>query len=192
MSWLHRVTTRLVAAFAVPLVVLCVVGALAYRNTDHLERNSADVDHTYQVLGAIEKVNSALRDAETGQRGFLITGAEKYLEPYTAATRSIDGLIDALAALTVDNAAQQQRIAGLRTQVAAKFDEMAGTIELRREMARNVNEASLGSRSVSGSLATVSTAVSATSTAIDSSEQAVAELARMSSTLHGLVGQFKY
>ncbi|WP_410971733.1 hypothetical protein, partial [Salmonella sp. SAL4437] len=47
-GWLYRVNTRLLAAFAVPLVVLTVVGTLAYRNTGTLERNSDLVKHTYQ------------------------------------------------------------------------------------------------------------------------------------------------
>ncbi|MBG0561864.1 methyl-accepting chemotaxis protein [Actinoplanes aureus] len=132
MSWLHRVTTRLVAAFAVPLVVLSIVGALAYRNTSTLETNSGQVSHTYQVLQGVDGITGALKDAETGQRGYLITGQEAYLAPYTAATEAVTGLIDRVAGLTADNPAQQERIARLRPLVQAKFDELAETIELRR------------------------------------------------------------
>jgi methyl-accepting chemotaxis protein len=74
-GWLYRVNTRLLAAFAVPLVVLSVVGVLAYRNTGTLERNSDLVRHTYQVMGAVEEVTGTLKDAETGQRGYLITSS---------------------------------------------------------------------------------------------------------------------
>ena len=58
MDWLHRVTTRLVAAFAVPLVVPCVVSALAYRNTDHLERNSAQVVSSEQAVAELARMRS--------------------------------------------------------------------------------------------------------------------------------------
>ncbi|MFC7529628.1 methyl-accepting chemotaxis protein [Actinoplanes sp. GCM10030250] len=132
MDWMHRVTTRLVASFAVPLVVLCGVGALAYRNTDTLEQSSGQVAHTYQVLEGLEVIDGALKDAETGQRGFLITGEDAYLAPYTAAAKKVTGLIDDVAGLTADNATQQERIAELRPLVRAKFDELAETIELRR------------------------------------------------------------
>ncbi|MET0419092.1 MAG: CHASE3 domain-containing protein [Actinoplanes sp.] len=132
MDWTHRVTTRLVAAFALPLVVLGTVGALAYHNTSQLEQDSGQVTHTYDVLNGLEGINEALRDAETGQRGFLITGQDPYLAPYTAAEGEITGLIDTVAGLTADNAVQQQRIAQLRPLVQAKFDELAETIELRR------------------------------------------------------------
>jgi methyl-accepting chemotaxis protein len=132
MSWMHRVTTRLVAAFAVPLVVLCAVGALAYRNTTTLEFNSGRVVHTYQVLEGLELITSSLKDAETGQRGFLITGEDSYLAPYTASTDAIKAEIDTVARLTADNQAQQARIAKLRPLVTAKFAEMQSTIDLRK------------------------------------------------------------
>jgi methyl-accepting chemotaxis protein len=132
MHWLNRVTTRLVAAFAIPLVVLCVVGALAYRNTGTLETNSGQVVHTYQVLQGLEEITGSLKNAETGQRGYLITGKDAYLAPFTDAAASVDGLIDDVAGLTADNAAQQKRIAALRPLVKAKFEELNETIELRR------------------------------------------------------------
>ncbi len=132
MGWLHRVNTRLVGAFVVPLAVLSVVGVLAYRNTGTLEHNSNMVNHTYQVVGAVEEVTGTLKDAETGQRGYLITGEDRYLEPYQNAKAAIDAKIQAVATLTSDNPAQQQRIADLRPLVAAKFAELQQTIDLRR------------------------------------------------------------
>ncbi|MEV4517058.1 CHASE3 domain-containing protein [Dactylosporangium sp. NPDC049525] len=132
MGWLYRVNTRLLAAFALPLVVLSVVGLLAYRNTDTLEHNGDMVKHTYQVMTAVEEVTGTLKDAETGQRGYLITGEDRYLEPYQNATAAIASKIQAVATLTSDNAAQQQRIAELRPLVTAKFAELQQTIDLRR------------------------------------------------------------
>ncbi|MFI7540717.1 methyl-accepting chemotaxis protein [Actinoplanes sp. NPDC049599] len=129
---MHRIKYRLVAAFTVPLLVLCVVGWLAHRNTGTLENTSGQVTHTYQVLGALDTVTSTLKDAETGQRGYLITGEDRYLTPYQDALRSIDPAIGAVASLTSDNAAQQERIATLRPLVKSKFAELAETIELRR------------------------------------------------------------
>ena len=131
MSWMHRVTARLVGAFAVPLLVLCAVGALAYRNTGTLEDNSERVTHTYQVLEGLEGITSTLKDAETGQRGYLITGEDSYLAPYTAAKADIKARIAVVAGLTSDNAAQQARIAKLQPLVDAKFAELQETIDLR-------------------------------------------------------------
>ncbi|GIE74706.1 chemotaxis protein [Actinoplanes philippinensis] len=160
MSWMHRVAPRLVAAFAVPLVVLSVVGAVAYRNTSTLQMNSRQVVHTYQVLEGLEKITGALKDAETGQRGYLITGSDAYLAPYTAASQAVTGLIDDVAELTADNPAQQDRIAELRPLVKAKFDELGQTIELRHtdgfEAARAVVQTDKG-KSVMDQIRTVLT-----------------------------------
>src|SRR5687768_5006942 len=114
MAWLRRVSGRMIAAFTVPLIVFCVVGAFAYRNAGTLEETTGSVAHTYQVLSALDAITSTLKDAETGQRGYLITGEDRYLEPYTAAVAAIDGRIQTVADLTADNPAQQERIARLR------------------------------------------------------------------------------
>ncbi len=132
MGWLYRVNARLFGAFVVPLAVLCVVGVLAYRNTNTLEFTNGRVVHTYQVLGSLDDITQLLKDAETGQRGFVITGEDSYLAPYTNASSAITGAVDNVAALTADNTAQQQRIATLRTLITQKFAEMQGTIDLRR------------------------------------------------------------
>ena len=57
-------------------------GAVAYLNTTTLNRNSEQVTHTHEVLAALENVASIAKDAETGQRGYLITGDDRYLQPY--------------------------------------------------------------------------------------------------------------
>jgi methyl-accepting chemotaxis protein len=132
MAWLHRVNARLAAAFAVPLIVLCAVGALAYRNTNTLEHTSGRVVHTYEVLTGLDDITELLKDAETGQRGFLITGKDSYLAPYENAVSGSVAAIDAVAALTKDNAAQQKRIEALRPLLTAKFAELKETIDLRR------------------------------------------------------------
>ncbi|WP_189329875.1 methyl-accepting chemotaxis protein [Actinoplanes ianthinogenes] len=96
-----------------------------------VNENQRMVAHTYQVLEALNTVLSTLKDAETGQRGFLITGTDDYLQPYTDAKNNVTGTIDAVATLTADNPRQQERIGKLRPLVTAKFTEMQDTIDLR-------------------------------------------------------------
>ena len=66
----------------------------------------------------------SLKDAETGQRGFVLTGEERYLEPYHAATGEVHHDIDALADLTRDNAAQQEGLRQVRKLADAKLAEL--------------------------------------------------------------------
>ena len=81
---------------------------------------------------ALEQVLSAMRDAETGQRGYLLTRRELYLEPYNAALDKIEPLLVRLDSLVADDATQQRTLIDLRAQVAAKRTELAETIDLLR------------------------------------------------------------
>jgi methyl-accepting chemotaxis protein len=129
---LSGIGQRLAAGFAVALVLLAVIGWLAYTKVGEINANEKMVVHTYQVLEGVATVSSTLTNAETGQRGYVITGRDDYLAPYTDAKNQISGDIDVIAGLTRDNKAQQDRIARLRTLVNGKFTEMQDTIDLRR------------------------------------------------------------
>ncbi len=117
------------------VTVVCVIvasGLISYLNTRTLKRDAQQITHSHEVLAALDDVVSLTKDAETGQRGYLITGDEKYLEPHTAAVARIDERLDDVERLTRDNAAQQGRIPSLRARITAKLSELAETILLRR------------------------------------------------------------
>jgi PAS domain S-box-containing protein len=97
-----------------------------YRESTHL------IEHTYQVLAAAESLRSSIEDAETGQRGYLLTGERRYLAPYSAALSSIDLSQAKLRGLMTRNAQQQIRLAALDQATTAKLAELSRTIELRR------------------------------------------------------------
>ena len=89
---------------------------------------------SHRVVEALESIIAQITNAETGQRGYLLTGGqERYLEPYHLATAAINGKLADLTSLTADNDAQQQRIDLLRPLVAAKFAELQETINLQKE-----------------------------------------------------------
>ncbi|MEY2411440.1 MAG: hypothetical protein QOD84_46, partial [Acidobacteriaceae bacterium] len=89
-------------------------------------------DHTYEVLNSLDETVGQLSDAETGQRGYLLTGDETYLEPYRAAIKSVDQTVAHLKNLTADNPSQQKRIQELAPLVEKKLAEMQSTVDLRR------------------------------------------------------------
>ena len=129
MKW--TVARKIIGVTAVGLLALLVVGCLSFINTTNLEKTAGWVTHTHQVLQAKDTVLSFLKDAETGQRGYLITGEQRYLEPYNNASASLTQAIGKLRELTIDNPAQQQRIAALDPLVSAKLQELKQTIDLR-------------------------------------------------------------
>src|SRR5579863_7257038 len=102
-----------IAGFSI-LMAMLISGTVVTRRriaiqiTDHQW-----VAHTRQVLFELEKTESLLKDAETGQRGFLYTGEGKYLAPYNAAVKQVETNIDDLAQLVTDNPSQQASITDL-------------------------------------------------------------------------------
>jgi CHASE3 domain sensor protein len=84
------------------------------------------------VLSGAETLLSNLQGAETGQRGYLLTGDESYLEPYQAVRHKIAGQLAQLRQLTQDDALQQHRLSVLTPLVDARLAKMQQTIALRR------------------------------------------------------------
>ncbi len=117
---------------AIVVVLLALNGLVAYQNTRVLTDQEQWVGHTQQVLASLDTVRAILSDAETGQRGYILTGQAAYLQPYTSATRQIGAQVAGVARLTSDNPAQQRRLPRLRALVATKLAELARTVALRR------------------------------------------------------------
>ena len=123
---------RLVAGFGLSALTLMLVAAIAYRNADLLIENDAWVAHSHQVRIELADLLSELKDAETGQRGYLLTGDENYLEPYKTALAAIQSTLANLRKLTADNPDQQRRLAELSQPIDNKLSELRQTIDMRR------------------------------------------------------------
>jgi CHASE3 domain sensor protein len=97
------------------LVAALLIGnaALGYRNTQRLQRDLTWVAHTHEVLDLTGGVLLALVDAETGQRGYLVTGKDEFLQPYSTALENLNAQIAVLGEKTRDNPQQQNRIESL-------------------------------------------------------------------------------
>ncbi|MBP6895461.1 MAG: CHASE3 domain-containing protein [Gammaproteobacteria bacterium] len=116
-----------------PFVALLVVaGILSFRYHQLLLSQRASIEHTYQVLTTLESTLVYAIDAETGQRGFIITGEDRYLEPYDRALAQIGPLANRLRALVSDSAVQQRRVDRLEYAVALKLAELHETVQARR------------------------------------------------------------
>jgi CheY-like chemotaxis protein/CHASE3 domain sensor protein len=114
------------------LLFFLITGAVTYSNMLALRADTAKVVHTHDVITELGNLLSATQDAETGQRGFLLTGDKRYLEPYQDAIARADASVVAIQSLTSDNPVQQLALRRLKPQLAARFAELRETIELRR------------------------------------------------------------
>jgi methyl-accepting chemotaxis protein len=123
---------KLALGFTSAVLALLVIGVSGYRSTEHLVDNERWVTHTHEVRTRLAELLSLLTDAETGQRGFVITGDESFLEPYQVALPGIATAVSLLGTLTADNDAQQRRLAALQPLIDGKLAELRRVIELRR------------------------------------------------------------
>ena len=122
------------AFFLVLLTLLFLGGTLFfdYRNIDDLAEHLAWVAHTHEVLTNLKTVQLALTDSETGVRGFIITGDDAYLEPYTHALKTIDRDLAKLKSLISDNEFQQGNFVALNQRIQEKLARLRESVELRR------------------------------------------------------------
>jgi PAS domain S-box-containing protein len=97
----------------VALLVLAVIGIGLARNTRELIHNAQLVAHTFTVINQLTETLAMLVDAETGARGYLLTGQDALLEPYREASAKIALQIRQLRVLTADNLGQQRRLDAL-------------------------------------------------------------------------------
>jgi signal transduction histidine kinase len=148
----QSVENKIKIGVGIVLAALIANAALSYRATRVLINNERLVSDTHQVLAALEVVLSTLKDAETGERGFIITGSNEYLEPYRSAVRQIDEELQNLKELTADNPQQQERIPILQQRVAERLDILKSGIDFKAagntEAAQALTASGVGKRSM--------------------------------------------
>ena len=127
------VGVRITVGFALAALLFLLVGATSWRTiTSYAELTDRRGALRQQALALAALVSEA-KDAETGQRGYVLTGIESYLEPYNAGTAEAERTLVELEALTAANPGQRQQVSLMREQLKQKFAELAETIELRRK-----------------------------------------------------------
>src|ERR1700722_11626829 len=110
-------------ALLLPLFFAIAVATYSWQAHRQLASDYQDVTRAYAVTSALEALMGRVTDGETGERGFLITGDEVYLEPYALFTSTIDDLYASLVSQVAGEAAQQPRLSKLRALLDARKSE---------------------------------------------------------------------
>ena len=124
----QKIALALASAFLTLLVGAVAVAAVLRGRTTTLE-----IDRTYSIINHLQGLIGALTDAETGQRGYLITGDSTYLEPYRAGRIAADSHLVALRPLVAGRVNQDRRFDSLERLERAKSAELEESIALRRQ-----------------------------------------------------------
>jgi PAS domain S-box-containing protein len=120
------------AMLGVAGLALMVTVGLSYWEWTRYSRSNAESARTREIVAADNRVLLSLVDAETGQRGFLLTGEDGYLEPYNRAIQEIPNELAALRTLLAARPDESRNLAQLETLADQKLSELHQIIELRR------------------------------------------------------------
>ncbi|MEA2737158.1 MAG: hypothetical protein QOH05_465 [Acetobacteraceae bacterium] len=123
-----------VLVFGVLIAFLALIAFMTWDRFAAARSARQWTDHTYEVLAGIRDLEIAVRDAESGQRGYLLTGDSAYLAPYNAALSQTSILLGEVQRLTADNPAQQTRLHTLAPALQQRAQQLAQTIQVRRDM----------------------------------------------------------
>ncbi|MBI9044147.1 MAG: CHASE3 domain-containing protein [Anaerolineaceae bacterium] len=101
-----KIRMKLILGFVGILIIMTSVSVVSYSNTTKRDETIALVEHSNKVIKNIEEVYLGLTNAETGFRGYLITGDAEFLEPYNAGLLQYQQALNNLLGLTSDNPEQ--------------------------------------------------------------------------------------
>jgi PAS domain S-box-containing protein len=143
---------------AVPLIFIAgIVIFQLTQNVPQARQARANTVLSFTTIRTLSAVDEAIQDAERGQRGYLITGRQSYLEPYQHAKDHLPQLMLDLQAATAENPDQQQRLLKLQADVTTKMNELASTITVMRERgfdaAKTIVDTDLGAESMAAIIA---------------------------------------
>ncbi|MEH2336509.1 GAF domain-containing protein [Nostoc sp.] len=123
---------RIVAGFSLASAILVLIGVVSDQNTRAYTNNGSIGKNTSKKINSIEELLSQIKDAETEQNGYILTGKQIYLKPYQTALANVDQEIPKLKSLTIDQPNQRQQITTLESLITAKLTQLKQTIDLRQ------------------------------------------------------------
>jgi len=118
--------------YGISILLLLVVGCFSYATINNLLSSNYDVEQSNAVIRKLEATISIMKDAETGQRGYLLTNQTKFLEPYHGAYQKAMGLVGQVKALTNDNPEQQRNINTIKKILVTRMDVLQALIDKRK------------------------------------------------------------
>jgi len=128
-AWLPPYTF---AGFAVAVLAVLLTSFFSLRAVEARNAAADSVQRTAEALDRLDLFLSFVKDAETGQRGYLLMGENRYLDIYRNAQVALPSQLATLRTLTADSLTQQQRITEVEGLLTVKMDELARTIALRK------------------------------------------------------------
>jgi two-component system CheB/CheR fusion protein len=118
--------------FGISVLILVIISAISYSTIKNLLQSRKLVDHSNLIILKLEKVISVMKDAETGQRGFLLTNDKEFLQSYEGAYQKAIGLVNQVQQLAVDNLYQQHYILVVKNTLRREQNILEDMIKKKR------------------------------------------------------------
>jgi CheY-like chemotaxis protein/signal transduction histidine kinase/CHASE3 domain sensor protein len=118
--------------FVLAVTAVAVIALLSFQSLQTTAASSKSLTRSVEVLAQLNALLSTLKDAETGQRGFLLTGTETYLEPYLTAKAAMAAEFASLRGMTASRPQMKDRLDALESVARQKMDELGQTVDLRQ------------------------------------------------------------
>lgn len=125
---MQTVKERTRAGLLVAALIFIGIGLGVLYAAQHLIGDARWVSHSNQVIGSLDEMEARLRDAESAQRGYMLTGRVDYLADYRASREQVPPLVERIGTLVADNPAQTRRAQALRSLVELRMHQMANTV----------------------------------------------------------------
>jgi signal transduction histidine kinase/CHASE3 domain sensor protein/DNA-binding response OmpR family regulator len=120
-------------AFGFSLLLLLLSSIASYISIQNLISSAERVDHTNNVISELDNINVMLQEAESSQRGYLLSGEPSFLAPYEAASKNISEKIANIKQLMADNPAQLQNVSRLEYLITQRFSILDVGIKARKD-----------------------------------------------------------
>lgn len=114
------------------LLLLFISSLASYISITNLISSSKMVSHSNAVITDLDEIISTLKDAETGQRGYLLAGDEIFLQPYKGAKQQAVGLLEKVGNMTSDNPVQQRQVKKLKVIIESRLGVLEKTIAMKK------------------------------------------------------------
>ena len=136
---LHKSPLFLKITFVISVAIIFFIGGITFKHITVLKKSATYVNNSYEVNIELERLISYIKDAETGQRGYLLSNDDEFLKPYYKSTALIKESYRKVERLTSGSRTQQSNLKKLRYFINKRQNYLSKSLHLmkRNEFGRN-------------------------------------------------------
>ena len=131
-QWGTALPRKTLIGFLVALIAVLSMTAVSYRAMQSRSAGAQQIVQSAEIMRKLESTLSTVKDTETGQRGFLLTGSDRFLDPYTTALNTLPRQLAELRRLAAGNVVKLQRLDSVDSLIANKLAGIQEMITLQR------------------------------------------------------------